>query len=159
MSTLKEQYIIDAVEKISTIDEEGLNRMSETYTLAQTTFFSYLLSSAIEFENDDVMELIAFYFTVLMEAASKQGIKIKTIDDEMIDGFQDEYTQTLDEYMETSDNDLISTLCNQPAMLDFVLDEILGADEEGNYLPEGMQTELFVVGVAMIALFNRAIIK
>lgn len=159
MSTLKEQYITSALEKISALDEADLEKMSEKHIADQVTFFSYLISSSIEFENDNILDLIVFYFNVLFEAALLQGIDTKTIDDDFIDSFQDEYTQTLNEYMDNNDNDLIETLCNQPPLLDFMIGEITGVDEAGDHLPEKMQTELFVVSIAMIALFNRAIIK
>ena len=76
----------------------------------------------------------------------------------MIDGFQNEYINTLDEFIETDDEDLISSLCNQPMMLSFYVSDIFGEDDEGNSLDEKLANELFLVGVAMIALMNRAML-
>ncbi|MFA5575178.1 MAG: hypothetical protein WC994_09040 [Brumimicrobium sp.] len=159
MSTLKEKHILEAVNKITQLSEVELEEMSEKHTNDQVLFFSYLLSSAIEFENDELLDLVAFYFNIYLEAASIQQIKLRKIDDDLIDDFHEEYTDTLDEYMETEDDDLIKSLCNQPAMLDFLLNEIHGEDEDGGFLSDKMKSELFIVGIAMVALFNRAIIE
>lgn len=159
MSTLKEKHILEAVNKITQLSEVELEEMSEKHTNDQVLFFSYLLSSAIEFENDELLDLVAFYFNIYLEAASIQQIKLRKIDDDLIDDFHEEYTDTLDEYMETEDDDLIKSLCNQPAMLDFLLNEIHGEDEDGEFLSDKMKSELFIVGIAMVALFNRAIIE
>jgi|SRR5690554_5781276 len=159
MSTFKEKHILEAVNKITQLSEVELEEMSEKHTNDQVLFFSYLLSSAIEFENDELLDLVAFYFNIYLEAASIQQIKLRKIDDDLIDDFHEEYTDTLDEYMETEDDDLIKSLCNQPAMLDFLLNEIHGEDEDGEFLSDKMKSELFIVGIAMVALFNRAIIE
>lgn len=81
------------------------------------------------------------------------------IDEAMIDDFQEEYIQTLDEYMETDDEDLIGSLCNQPMMVSFLLHEITGEDETGEVMDEDLASHVFIVGVALIALMNRAIVR
>lgn len=158
MARITEKSIIDAVMKIDELSEDALEKLSETYTLKQETFVGYILSSAIEYENDDLLDYILYYYNVFYEAMTLQGVEMKKIDDVLIDDFQEEYIATLDEFMETDDEDLISTLCNQPMMLSFFVSDIFGEDEDGSELDEDLSNQLFLVGIAMIALMNRAII-
>lgn len=157
MTQIKVKSIEEAVLKIDKLDEDSLEKLSETHVLAQETFVGYILSSAIEYKNDDLLDLLIYYFNIFSEAIIIQGVKLEKITDDHIEDFQEEYVQTLDEYMESEDNDLIASLCNQPNMLSFLLSEISMEDEDGEELDEEIGTYLFIVGVAMIALFNRAI--
>lgn len=158
MTQITEKYITEAVLKIDGLTEDSLEKLSETHVLAQETFVGYILSSAIEYENDSLLDYMIYYFNIFSEALNMQGVKMKKIDEDMIDEFQEEYIETLDEYMETDDEDLIGSLCNQPLMLSFLLHEINGEDETGAVMEEELATQVFLVGIALIALFNRAII-
>lgn len=158
MPQITEKSILKAIEKIDDLSEEGLEKLSETHVLSQSTLVGYVLSSAIEYENNDLLEYLMYYFNVFSEAFSNQEVKLKTIDDAAIDDFQEEYIQTLDEFTETDDDDLISSLCNQPMLLSFFANDIFGEDEEEEKMPEEIANELFIVGIALIALMNRAII-
>jgi hypothetical protein len=149
--------IEQSVLKIDELDEDSLEKLSEAHVLAQETFVGYVLSSAIEYKNDELLELLMYYYNIFAEAIVIQGIQLEKITDDHIEEFQEEYVQTLDEYMETEDNDLISSLCNQPNMVSFLLNEIDMEDENGQKLEEDTATYLFIVGIAMIALMNRAI--
>lgn len=159
MAQIKVKSIEEAVLKIDKLDEDSLEKLSETHVLAQETFVGYILSSAIEYKNDNLLDLLIYYFNIFAEATVIQGVKLKKITDDDIEEFQEEYVQTLDEYMETEDNDLIASLCNQPNLLSFLLSEISMEDEDGEKLEDETGTYLFIVGVAMIALLNRAIEK
>lgn len=159
MSQITVKSIEKAVLKIDGLDEDSLEKLSETHVLAQENFVGYILSSAIEYKNDTLLDLLIYYFNIFSEAAVIQGVELNKITDEDIEDFQEEYVQTLDEYMETEDNDLIATLCNQPNMLSFLLSEIETEDADGEKLEDETGTYLFIVGVAMIALMNRAIKK
>lgn len=149
--------IEQAVLKIDDLNEDSLEKLSEAHVLAQENFVGYILSSAIEYKNDELLELLMYYYNIFAEAFILQGVQLEKITDDHIENFQEEYVQTLDEYMETEDNDLISSLCNQPNMVSFLLSEIDMEDENGEKLEEDTATYLFIVGIAMIALLNRAI--
>ena len=158
MAQITEKYITEAVLKIDGLTEDSLEKLAETHVLAQDVFVGYILSSAIEYENDSLLDYLIYYFNIFSEAAAMQGVKMKKIDETIIDEFQEEYIQTLDEYMETDDEDLINSLCNQPMMLSFLAHEISGADETGAVMEEDLATNVFIVGIALIALMNRAFI-
>lgn len=159
MTQITEKHIIDAVNIIDDLEEESLEKLSEKHVLKQQAFIAYLLSSAMEFKNDALLDYLIYYFNIFSEAMEKQGVELKTIDEDTIDVFHEEYTQTLDEYMETDDEDLISTLCNQPMMVSFLMHEITGKDETGEVMEDELASHLFIVGIALIALMNRAIVK
>lgn len=159
MTQITEKYITEATLKIDSLTEESLEKLSETHVLAQETFVGYILSSAVEYENDSLLDYLIYYFNIFSEAFTLQGVKMNKIDEAMIDDFQEEYIETLDEYMETDDEDLIGSLCNQPMMVSFLLHEITGEDETGEVMEEELASHVFIVGVALIALMNRAIIS
>lgn len=150
---------MSAIEKIDGLSDDALEKLSETHVKEQVTLVGYILSSAIEYESDSLLDHLMYYFNVFYEAISIQGVQLKTIDDAAIEDFQDEYFQTLDAFMETDDEDLILSLCNQPMLLSFFVNDIFGTDEEDATLPEDLANELFIVGVALITLLNRAIIE
>src|SRR5690554_5024625 len=151
MAQITEKYITEAVRKIDGLTEDSLEKLSETHVLAQDVFVGYILSSAIEYENDSLLDYLIYYFNIFSEAAAMQGVKMKKIDEAIIDEFQEEY-------METDDEDLINSLCNQPMMLSFLAHEISGADETGAVMEEDLATNVFIVGIALIALMNRAFV-
>lgn len=158
MTQITEKYITEAVLKIDGLTEESLEKISETHVLAQDIFVGYILSSAIEYENDNLLDYMIYYFNIFSEAIAMQGVEMRKIDENIIDEFQEVYVETLDEYMETDDEDLIGSLCNQPMMLSFLIHEISGEDETGEIMEEELANHVFIVGIALIALMNRAII-
>lgn len=159
MTQITEKHITEAVLKIDGLTEESLEKISETYVLAQQDLVGYVLSSAIEYENDSLLDYMIYYFNIFSEAMALQGVKMKKIDEAFIDDFQEEYIATLDEYMETGNDELIEVLCNQPMMLSFLIHEINGEDETGKTMEEDLANHVFIVGIALIALMNRAIIN
>ena len=159
MTQITEKFITEATLKIDGLTEESLEKISEAHVLAQDVFVGYILSSAVEYENDSLLDYMIYYFNIFSEAMVLQGVKMNKIDEAMIDDFQEEYIETLDEYMETDDEDLIGSLCNQPMMVSFLLHEITGEDETGAIMEEDLSSHVFIVGVALIALMNRAIVS
>ena len=80
-----------AVNKIDNLDDDGLEKISETYGLAQQDFLGYALSAGMEFENDTLTGLIIYYFNIFFEAFAQQQVRLNTITNEDIDAFQDEF--------------------------------------------------------------------
>lgn len=146
-----------AVNKIDNLDDDGLEKISETYGLAQQDFLGYAMSAGMEFENDTLTGLIIYYFNIYFEAFAQQGVKVKRITNEDIDAFQDEFSQVLEEYMDEEDIDLILAITNQPNLIAFMANEIEMADDDGTSLDDETATQLFIVSTAMIGLMNKAI--
>lgn len=159
MTQIKVKSIEDAVNKIDGLDDDALEKLSETHVLSQTVLVGYIMSSAIEYENEQLMDLLIYYFNIFSEAVALQGAQLETVTEETIEEFQEEYVSVLDEYMETEDTELIDSFCNQPNLVSFLLSEIDMEDETGQKLDDDTATYLFIVGVALIALMNRSLKK
>ena len=159
MTQITVKSIEQAVKKIDDLDDDGLERISETYVLHQEALVGYIMSSAVEYENDQLMDLLIYYFTIFMEAHNQQGVQLNKVTDDFIETFQEEYISVLDEYMESEDTELIDSFCNQPNLLSFLLSELEMEDEDGEKLDDDTATYLFIVGVALIALMDRSIVK
>jgi hypothetical protein len=155
MTQISIKSIENAVNKIDTLDEDSLEKFSETHVLQQEVFVGYIMSSAIEYENELLMDLLIYYFNIFSEAHVQEGVLLEKITEDHIDVFQEEYHNLLDEYMESEDMDLLSSFCNQDHLLSFLVSEIEMEDENGEKLDDDTATYLFIVGTAMIALFNR----
>ena len=160
MLQVKEKSIIEAVNKIDELDEDSLEQLSEIHVSNQEAFVGYLFSSTIDSENEMLLELLIYYFNIFSEAiANQKDIAMEKVTEEIIDDFQEEFLAVIEEYTETEDADLIDTFCNQPAMLSFFLNELSMEDEAGENLDEDTVSYLFIVGVALIGLMNRALKK
>ncbi len=158
MTLITVENIEKAVVKIDNLDDDALDKLSETYGLAQEEFLGYVASAGMEFENDQLMGLIIYYYNIYFEAFAQQGVKLKKIEEAMIDEFHQEYDQVLEEYMEEEDMDLIVSLTNQPNLLSFMAMELEMEDDDGTRLDDETATQLFIVSTAMIAIMNKAII-
>lgn len=148
-----------AVEKIDSLDEEGLEKLSETYVLQQSQLVGYIMSSVIEFENETLLELLLYYYNIFMEACTIEGATIKEVTEDDIDAYHDEFTEMLDEYSEKEDMEVIEDFVNQPIMLSFLANEMQVEDENGETLDEDTANMLFMVGISMIGLIDRSMNK
>lgn len=157
MKQVSIKSIEDAVTKIDSLDEDALEKLSETYFNQQQEFLGYIFSSVIEYENEQLMDLLMYYFNIFSEAFAQEGLTLNKITDEQIDAFQEDYTSTLDEYMESEDMEIIEEFVNQPHLLSFLVSEVNMKDENGEELDDETATYLFIVGIAMIGLLNNAI--
>lgn len=148
-----------AVEKIDSLDEEAVEKISETYVLQQSQLVGYIMSSVIEFENEMLLELLIYYYNIFMEATSIEGLKVKQVTEDDIDVYHEEFTEMLDEYSEKEDMEVIEDFINQPIMLSFLANEMQVEDENGETLDEETANMLFMVGISMIGLIDRSIVK
>jgi hypothetical protein len=158
MEQITVKSIEAAVQKIDSMDENAIERYSETLVIAQQTFVGYILSASIEFENEELVNHLMYYFNVFHESFNQQGMAIAPITDEMIGQYEVEYFGVLDEYQASEDFDLITAFTNQPNLLEFFMSEINYDLEEGN-IDDEMLDQLFLVGVAVIAMMSKASYK
>lgn len=146
-----------AVAKIDNLDEDSLEKLSETYTNQQPELIGYILSSGIEYENDTLMELLIYYYMIFTEAVMQQGLSLQPINDEMIDAFQEEYLEVMEEYMNEENFEVIDSFCNQNVLLYFLMQELEMEDEDGEKIDEETGSLLFMVGIALISIIDRNI--
>ena len=159
MSLIKIEDIENALDKFDSLDDAGLERLSETYTLAQTELLGYLMQAVHEYENEELSSYIMYYFCIIMESVSQSGIKLERVTDEMIDAFHEEFMDVLEEYAGEEDPAILDTYINQPNLIGFIAEELDGEDEDGNVLDVETSSQLFIVLSAMVGLLNRAMAK
>lgn len=146
-----------AIEKVDNLDDDGLERLSETYALGQETLLAYVMSASVEYQNEQLEGLIIYYFCLISECFNQEGLKLNSISEADIDGFEEPYFELLDAYFENDDEELLDDFCDQPELITFMAMEISTEDVDGSAMDDETATQLFIVTVAMITLMNRAI--
>ncbi len=159
MSLIKIEDIEKALDKFDSLDDAGLERLSETYSLAQTELLGYIMQAAQEYENEELSSYIMYYFCIIMESVSQAGVSLQRVTDDMIDEFHDEFMAVLEEYTSEEDPAILDTYINQPNLIGFIAEELDGEDEEGNVLDVETSSQLFIVLSALVGLLNRAMQK
>jgi hypothetical protein len=146
-----------AIKKVDNLDDDGLEQLSEKYALAQQTLLSYVMSAAIEYQNEKLEGLLIYYYCLISECFDTEGIKIRQVSEDDIDAFEEPYFDMLDAYFENDDDEVLEDFCDQPELTQFMAMEISTEDEDGTTLDDETATQLFIVTLAMITLLNRAI--
>jgi hypothetical protein len=147
-----------AIVKVDNLDDDGLEKLSETYALAQDTLLGYVMSAAIEYQNDKLEGLLIYYYCLISDSYSQEGLNLRKITEDDIDIFEEPYFDMLDAYFENDDDEVLEDFCDQPELAQFMAMEISTEDEDGTSLDDETATQLFIVTLAMITLMNRAII-
>lgn len=148
-----------AINKVDNLDDDGLESLSETYATAQPTLLGYVMSAALEYQNEKLEGLLIYYYCLISDCFSQEGLKLKNIAEEDIDAFEEPYFDMLDTYFENDDDEVLEDFCDQPELTQFMAMEISTEDEDGTSLDDETATQLFIVTLAMITLMNRAIEK
>ncbi|MFK7785876.1 MAG: hypothetical protein AB8B56_12210 [Crocinitomicaceae bacterium] len=146
-----------AIQKVDNLDEDGLERIAETYALAQQVLLGYVMSAAIEYDNQQLEGLLIYYYCLISEAFTQEGVLLNEIEEKDIDGFEDGYFAMLDEYFKSEDEEVINNFCDQPDLTRFMMIEVSTDDEDGSSLDDDTATQLFIVTLAMISLMNISI--
>jgi hypothetical protein len=159
MKHVSQKSIENAINKVDNLDDDGLENLSETYALSQDILLGYVMSAAIEYENEKLEGLLIYYFCLISECFSEEGLKPKKVTEEDIDAFEEPYFDMLDTYFENDDDEVLDDFCDQPQLTQFMAMEISTEDEDGTSLDDETATQLFIVTLAMITLLNRAVEK
>jgi hypothetical protein len=146
-----------AIKKVDNLDDDALESLSEIYATAQPTLLGYVMSAAIEYQNDKLEGLLIYYYCLIGECFAQEGVTLKNISEDDIDAFEEPYFDMLDTYFENDDDEILETFCDQPELAQFMAMEISTEDEDGTSLDDETATQLFIVSLAMITLMNRAI--
>ncbi|MCJ8288196.1 MAG: hypothetical protein HRT58_02610 [Crocinitomicaceae bacterium] len=146
-----------AIQKVDNLDEDGLERIAENYAVSQQVLLGYIMSAAVEYDNQQLEGLIIYYYCLICEAFTQQDVLINEIVEDDIDAFEEGYFAMLDEYFKSEDEETINDFCDQPELTRFMMIEVSTDDEDGSSLDDDTATQLFIVTLAMIALMNRAI--
>lgn len=145
-----------AINKIDNLDDNGLERIAETYALKQSTLLGYIMSAAVEYNNPDLEGLLIYYFCLINEAFEQEQIPVKDVNEDMIDEFEEPFFDMLDQYFDKDDEEIVDEFCDQPELFRFMVAEISTPDEDGTTLSDDTATQLFIVSLAIISLLSRA---
>lgn len=146
-----------AIEKIDNLDDDGLERIAETYALAQDVLLGYVMSAAEEYQNEELEGLIIYYFCIINEAYNQENIRCSRVTEEMIEAFEEPFFEILDEYFEKEDEDLLFDFTEQSELIRFMMMEVSTPDEDGSTLSDDTATQLFIVTSALSTLLSRSI--
>ncbi|TNE74472.1 MAG: hypothetical protein EP333_05550 [Bacteroidetes bacterium] len=146
-----------AIEKIDNLDDDGLERVAETYAMAQDILLGYVLSAAEEYQNQELEGLLVYYFCIINEAYAQEQIRCGKVNEDMIEEFEEPFFEVLDQYFETEDEDLLFDFTEQSELIRFMMMEVSTPDEDGSTLNDETATQLFIVTAALTTLLSRAI--
>jgi hypothetical protein len=145
-----------AIQKVDNLTDDGLERMSETYALAQQELLGYLMSAVLEYDNPKLEGLIIYYFCLICEAFAQEGIINRAVVDVDIEEMEKPFFELLDAYFDQNDEDMLDDFCDQPHLTQFMAMEVSVKDEDGTELDDETATQLFIVSLALITLMNRS---
>lgn len=157
MSQVTIEQINKAVEKINSLEPEALNKIAETYTLAQTEMLAYVMEAAEEFDQDILADYVIYYFCIISEMFVQAGLKTSRVTDNMIQEFHEPFIALLEEYAEAADPSILDVLINQPNITTFIAEDLNAEDETGEVLDAELASQLFIVLLASVGLFNQSI--
>lgn len=146
-----------AIEVVDNLDDDQLESTFEKYAETQQMLLDYVMSAPTEYENEELEGLLVYYFCLINECFSQEGIKIRAIIEEDIDELEEPYFDMLDQYFEDEDEEILESFCDQPQLAQFMAMEVSTDDEDGSSFSDDTASQLFIVTLAMISLMNRAI--
>ena len=110
MKHISIESIEKAIDKVDNLNDDGLEKLAETYALAQQTLLSYVMSAAIEYENKQLEGLLIYYYCLISEAFAQSQATLSQISEDDIDAFEEPFFEMLDAYFENDQEDIIFDL-------------------------------------------------
>ena len=109
MEYITAEHINNAINKIEGMDDDALSHLIETFVLEQNSLAGYSLQAAIEFQNEELNDLIMYYFAIIYQSFKNAGYKMGIVEDDLIDAFQEPFHEALDLIHTTEDYSEISS--------------------------------------------------
>ncbi len=69
-----------AIKKVDNLNEDGLEKLTEQYALAQQLLLGYVMSAPTEYDNEQLVGLLIYYYCLISESFSQEMIEIKDIE-------------------------------------------------------------------------------
>lgn len=157
MSQVTLGHIEAAIRKLDTMDDNALDRLSETHQTAQPVLLGYVMGAAMEYQNENLESLLYYYATAILEAFAQAGLNPSQITETQIDEFEEPFFSVLNSYFETENVDLLEEFSDQPDLVSFMALEVSQPDSDGMQLDDETATQLFIVCLAMISLLSQAL--
>ena len=156
MKHISQDNIDKAIGVIDELNDEQLEKVFATYAKEQATLLDYAMTAPKEYENEQLEGLLVYYFCLICECFSQEGIKAGNISEEDIEAHQDPYFEMLEEYFENNDEEVIDSYVDQPNLAKFMAIEVSTEDDDGTTLSDETASQLFIVCLSMIALLNHS---
>ena len=157
MKHISQESIDKAISVIDNLDDAHLEKVFEKYALEQQTLLAYLMSAPGEYENEQLEGLLVYYFCLISECFSQQGLKPAEIQEQQIEDHQKPYFEMLDDYFENEDEEIIDSFVDQPHLSKFLAIEVSTEDDDGSSLNDETASQVFIVTLSMVVLLNKAI--
>lgn len=156
MKHISQESIDKAIGVIDELDDGQLERVFTTYAKEQATLLDYAMTAPMEYENEQLEGLLVYYFCLICECFSQEGIKAGNISQDDIEAHQGPYFEMLEEYFENNDEEVIDSYVDQPNLAKFMAIEVSTEDDDGTSLSDETASQLFIVCLSMIALLNHS---
>jgi len=157
MKHITQESIDKAISVIDNLDDTHLEKVFEKYALEQKTLLAYLMSAPSEYENEQLEGLLVYYFCLISECFSQQGLNPSEIQEQQIEDHQEPYFEMLDDYFENEDEEIIDSFVDQPHLSKFLAIEVSTEDDDGSSLNDETASQVFIVTLSMVVLLNKAI--
>ena len=83
-----------AIQKVDNLDEDSLEKLAETYALAQQVLLGYVMAAATEYKNEKLEGLLIYYYCLISEAFEQEGILLNEISEDDIDAFEEPFFES-----------------------------------------------------------------
>lgn len=157
MGQVSIKSIEKAIQKVDNLDDDALERVSETHSIAQPTLLGYIMSAALEYNNEKLEGLLLYYYCLIAESFEQEGLKTTTVTDDDIDAFEEPYFEMLDGYFDDNDEEILESFTDQPELSRFIAMELSEPDDDGTELDDETATQLFIVMIAFTTLLSRSV--
>ena len=157
MGQVSIKSIEKAIQKVDNLDDDALERVSETHSIAQPTLLGYIMSAALEYNNEKLEGLLLYYYCLIAESFEQEGLKTTTVTDDDIDALEEPYFEMLDGYFDDNDEEILESFTDQPELSRFIAMELSEPDDDGTELDDETATQLFIVMIAFTTLLSRSV--
>jgi hypothetical protein len=157
MGQVSIKSIEKAIQKVDNLDDDALERVSETHSIAQPTLLGYIMSAALEYNNEKLEGLLLYYYCLIAESFAQEGLVTTNVTDDDIDAFEEPYFEMLDGYFDDNDEEILESFTDQPELSRFIAMELSEPDDDGTELDDETATQLFIVMIAFTTLLSRSV--
>ena len=157
MAQVSIKSIEKAIQKVDNLDDDALERVSETHSIAQPTLLGYIMSAALEYNNEKLEGLLLYYYCLISESFEQEGLTTTTVTEDDIDAFEEPYFEMLDGYFDDNDEEILESFTDQPELSRFIAMELSEPDDDGTELDDETATQLFIVMIAFTTLLSRSV--
>jgi len=154
MKHISQKSIEKAISVIDNLDDDQLEEVFEKYALQQETLLAYLMMAPTEYQNEKLEGLLVYYFCLISECFSQEGLTIQEIKEAQIEEHLNPFVEMLDAFFENEDEEIPESYIDQPHLYQFLRMEVSTEDEDGTHFDDETANQLFIVILSMVALMN-----